>query len=196
MSTGTNREGQFRKSKVANLVVHRGGVYYARAKVGGKTVRESLETSDYNEAVLRLPARLDAMRKAAAAPKAGTLLEAVAAEAARESPDIRPASAHYYKQVAASIARDLVALGIAEKRLSKVTRADLNAWRDRYAAKASPTRVNGAISLLRKVFGRAVEAGNIGRNPAAELKRMRPRKRRHQLPDLETFATLVENIRP
>jgi len=50
---------QFSKSKVQCLVRHRGGNYYATAKVGGKVIRRSLDTDDYATAKNRLPSVLD-----------------------------------------------------------------------------------------------------------------------------------------
>jgi hypothetical protein len=46
---------QFSKSRKPNLVRHRGGKYYVAAKVGGKLIRRSLKTDDFNTALLRLP---------------------------------------------------------------------------------------------------------------------------------------------
>jgi hypothetical protein len=49
------RTAQFSKSKVQCLLRHRGGNYYASARVRGKLIRRSLDTDDYNTAKLRLP---------------------------------------------------------------------------------------------------------------------------------------------
>ena len=44
------QNAQFSKSKVTSLLRHRGGNYYASAKVVGKVIRRSLETDDFNVA--------------------------------------------------------------------------------------------------------------------------------------------------
>jgi len=49
-----------------NLVRHRGGTVYLRAKVAGKTIRKSLETSDLRIAKLKRDQLLEEPRKAAA----------------------------------------------------------------------------------------------------------------------------------
>lgn len=50
------------KSKVPCLLHHRGGSYYASAKVAGKVIRRSLETDDFNMAKNRLPGTLVEMK--------------------------------------------------------------------------------------------------------------------------------------
>ena len=48
------QNAQFGKSKVLSFLHHRGGNFYASAKVAGKVIRRSLETGDFNEAKNRL----------------------------------------------------------------------------------------------------------------------------------------------
>ena len=67
------QKAQFSKSKVPCLLRHRGGNYYARAKVGGKAIRRCLDTEDYNVAKNRLGGVLTEIRGAKNASKAGTL---------------------------------------------------------------------------------------------------------------------------
>ena len=67
------QNAQFSKSKVPCLLRHRGGKYYASAKVAGKVIRLSLQTEDFNVAKNRLPAALVEMKGARNA-SSGTLL--------------------------------------------------------------------------------------------------------------------------
>ena len=74
------RERLFVKSRVPNLVKYAPtGRYYARAKLGGNQVYESLRTFDYEVAELRLAKFMEQMRKRRAKrferPKAGTFKE-------------------------------------------------------------------------------------------------------------------------
>ena len=68
---------QFSKSRKPNLVRHRGGKYYVAAKVGGKLIRRSLKTDDFNTALLRLPKALEEIRGAKNASEAGILGQAI-----------------------------------------------------------------------------------------------------------------------
>jgi hypothetical protein len=61
---GMQQQAQFSKSKVTSRLRHRGGNYYASAKVAGKVIRRSLETDDFNEAKNRQPRALAEMKPA------------------------------------------------------------------------------------------------------------------------------------
>ncbi|MCX6880760.1 MAG: site-specific integrase [Verrucomicrobia bacterium] len=190
------RNAQFSKSKVQCLLRHRGGNYYASAKVGGKIIRRSLDTDDYNAAKLRLPAVLAEMRGARNSSEAGTLGAAIEAEANREDPAIKQTTRHYYQQIAVSLAKIAAKLPVDPFGLSiaRVTLAELRALMDRYAAATSPTRYNGCLALLRRVYERAIEAGHIGANLPISLKRIRPVSLKMDLPAAESFAKVVADI--
>ncbi|KAB2642994.1 MAG: site-specific integrase [Verrucomicrobia bacterium] len=187
---------QFSKSKVQCLLRHRGGNYYASAKVGGKLIRRSLDTDDYNVAKLRLPPVLAELRGAKNRAEAGSLGAAVKAEAHREDPAIKPTTRHYYQQVAVSLAKISAKLPVDPLGLSitRVTLAELRALMDKYAAATSPTRYNGCLALLRRTYARAMESGHVGSNLPAALKRVRPLKMKHDLPTAESFAKIVADI--
>ena len=187
---------QFSKSKVQCLLRHRGGNYYASAKVAGKLIRRSLDTDDYNVAKLRLPPVLAELRGAKNAAEAGSLGAAVKAEAHREDPAIKPTTRHYYQQIAVSLAKISAKLPVDPLGLSitRVTLAELRTLMDRYAAATSPTRYNGCLALLRRTYARAVESGHVGSNLPTALRRVRPLKMKHDLPTAESFAKIVADI--
>jgi integrase len=190
------QSAQFSKSKVQCLVRHRGGNYYASAKVAGKVIRRCLDTDDYNIAKNRLAGVLEEIRGAKNASAAGTLGAAIADEAQREDPAIKEATRHYYKQIAISLAKVAATLpvdpmGIA---ITRVTLAELRTLMDRYATKAAATRYNGALALLRRTYARAIESGHVGGNLPISLKRVRPMKRKMDLPTSAAFATVVADI--
>lgn len=187
---------QFRRSKTANMVKHRGGSYYAVSKVQGKVRRRTLETDDYNLAKARLPAVLAELRGATESAKAGTLAQALTEEADRSDPNTKPATQRYYQQLAAKLIRvsDSMATKPADKHLSKVTTADLRSLVDTLATESSVTRYNGALALLRRVFAQAIEKNQAAADPAAPLKRIQPKKTKHDLPTVEDFAAVVADI--
>jgi integrase len=176
---------QFSKSKVQCLVRHRGGKYYASTKVAGKVIRRSLDTDDFNTAKNRLPAVLAEIRGATNATAAGTLGAA-----------IKETTRHYYQQIAVSVAKASKRLPVDPMGISiaRVTLAELRALMDKYATTAAPTRYNGALALLRRTYARAVESGHVGANLPMALKRLRPKKRKHDLPTAADFAKIVEDI--
>jgi hypothetical protein len=151
------QNAQFSRSKVQCLVRHRGGTYYASAKVAGKTIRRSLDTDDYGVAKNRLPAVLDEIRGARNAIMSSTLGAAITTEANREDPTIKPTTRHYYQQVAKSLAKVAASLPVDPMgiSISRITLAELRALTDRYAATASKTRYNGALALLRRTYSTA-----------------------------------------
>jgi integrase len=190
------RTAQFSKSKVPCLFLHRGGNYYASVKVGGKTIRRSLDTTDYNTAKLRLPAVVADIRGSKNASQAGTLGLAVTDEANREDPTLKETTQLYYQQIAVSLAKVAAKLPVDPMGLSitKVTLAELRALMDKYAAATSPTRYNGCLALLRRTYERAIEAGHLGANLPLSLKRVKPPKNKMDLPTSETFAKVVADI--
>ncbi len=190
----TKKTSRLKRSKLENLFRHANGVYWVRAKVNGKSVERSLRTSDYNLAATLLPETLKEMKGASEARNADFFAGAIQAEADRDDPDLKPATQHYYQQIAKSII-DTLPPHLAAKRVPQVTVGDLRAWRDIYAAKASKTRHNGAIALLRRVWNRAIEHREAATNPVDALKRLKPDQRHWYPPTKEKFAELVESIR-
>jgi integrase len=65
---------------------------------------------------------------------------------------------------------------------------------DKYASAFSPTRYNGCLALIRRTYERAVESGHVGINIALSLKRVKARKRKHDLPTAKDFAKIVADI--
>ena len=130
------QKAQFSKSKVENLFRHRGGNYYAVAKVDGKVRRKCLETADYNQARARLDNALADLRGTVNSKHAGTLAEAITTESLRADPTIKETTRKYYQQVAVSLIKssDSLPSKPADKKLSKATLADLRAWMDDHAA--------------------------------------------------------------
>lgn len=190
------QKAQFSKSKVPCLVRHRGGNYYASAKVGGKLIRRSLDTDDYNQANLRLPGVLAEMRGAKNAAAAGTLGAAIKEESDRDDPTIKKTTQVYYRARYASL------LAVAKKMpvnpleisITRITVADLRSLMDAYAKTNAATAYNGTLTLLRRTYARAIESGHVGSNTPAALKRLRPKKKKYDLPTAETFAMIVEDI--
>jgi len=187
---------QFSKSKVSCLLRHRGGQYYASAKVAGKIIRRSLDTDDFNTAKNRLSGVLAEMRGAANTREALSLGESITKEAMREDPSIKTTTRHYYQQISKALAKVAASRpeNIFARSIAKATLADLRDLMDAYAASTSPTRYNGALALLRRTYERAIEAGHVATNHPLKLDRSKPQKRKHDLPTASAFASIVQDI--
>src|SRR4030095_15725861 len=64
-----------------------------------------------------------------------------------------------------------------------------------YAKKASPTRYNNTVSVLRHILNVAVEAGVVYSNAAAAVKRVPVRGKEIALPTIEKFNALIAEMR-
>jgi integrase len=189
-------KAQFRKSKVPCLFLHSGGKYYAISKVSGKLIRRSLDTDDYATASARLDGVLAEMRGAKNAASAGSLGAALRKEAYRDDPTIKPTTRIYYQERCNALERtaDSLPINPLNLSLSRVTVADLRQLMDKYSTTASATSYNGSLSLLRRTFEKAMEAGFCGSNPALKIKRLKAKKMKHDLPTAESFAEIVADI--
>jgi integrase len=187
---------QFSKSKIPCLLRHRGGNYYASAKVSGKIIRRSLDTDDFNTAKNRLDGALEEIRGAKNASKAGTLKEAIDTEAKRVDPAIKASTRKYYQDIGKSLAKSSATLpnDPMKKPISKVTLQDLRAMMDNFATVVCATSYNGALALLRRTYERAIEAGYVNSNVPKALKRVAPKKKKYDLPTSEKFAEIVKSI--
>ena len=203
------QNAQFSKSKVPCLLRHRGGKYYASAKVSGKIIRRSLETDDFNTAKNRLAPALAEMRGATNSTEADTLGNSIRDEAAKEVVGLKPSTRKYYRQVALSL--NQVGAGMAAgtlktsdpkkkvedplvKSIAKVKLGGLKALMNAYAGEYGATRHNGALALIRRTYSSAIEAGHVASNVPEVLKRMQPVSKEHDLPTSEDFARIIANI--
>ena len=166
------------------------------AKVSGKIIRRSLDTNDYNVAKNRLAGVLAEMRGASNMINASTFGVAIQAEADRDDPAIKKTTQHYYKQIAIALKKVAATMPVDPMSLSiaKITMAELRSLTDKFAATVAATRYNGALALLRRTYERSIEAGFVASNLPLSLKRIRPKKMKHDLPTASAFAGIVSDI--
>ncbi len=187
---------QFSKSKIACLLRHRGGKYYASAKVAGKVIRRSLETDDFNVAKNRLPEALAEMRGATNTVNATSLQIAIEEEAKRVVPGRKDSTREYYEQLAIAIPKVAATLpkNPLGKSISRVTFGELKNLMDLFAASCSATRYNGGLALLSRVYKRAVDEGYVAKNLVLGLDRIQPKTKEYDLPTAEDLAKIVDSI--
>ena len=188
------------KTRLQNLVRHKSGRYYARAFAGGKEVWKSLKTSHFSVAQAKLAEFLKEHRQRVSNGNGEVSAKMTFGEAAaihlRNLDDnlrIKPRTRDYWRECLAALQKGWP--GLIETEIRKITRADCKKWASAYAQKASPTRYNNTVSVLRHVLSVAVEAGVVYSNAAAVVKRAAVRGKEIALPTIEKFNAMIAEMR-
>lgn len=176
------------------------GNYYARIKVNGKVIRESLKTSTWTIAKLRLTDFLKKHQEArdrVAPPKFSEAVETFKRELAADT-GIKPRSKEYRLLCLLKIERSWPRLWAL--RLDEITPQACKEWAAELNNKIAGHYFNNTIATLRQVLQAGIrahkdKAGITLTNPAAELTRVRVKQKNLQLPEPSHFKSLVENLR-
>jgi len=198
----TESKSLWLKTPVANLVRYApSGIYFVRAKVRGKLVRNSLKTNVLSVAKLRLADRLDTEHKAVAPSETkivgkmtfGDAL-AIFKERQKLATNIKDTTKTYNERAAETLLKTWV--GLEQTDVKRITKFDCLEWRSRYGKMYSATVTNGTLSVLRRVLDIAVESGARYDNPAKDkdIKRARVRRKELRLPEPDQFFALVKEI--
>lgn len=178
-----------------NLVRHKAGTIYLRAKVAGKVQRRSLGTDDLRIAKIKRDEILAALRKQAEASTEtartlGDMITLVGNRMASQA-HLRPASRKYYKEVMTTLLETM-----PTRRLAKLWGADQAAawWSDLVEA-MSPQRANNALAMAKRVGQELVDQGIRLDNPAAGLKRVPLPKTELNVPSLKVMDAIIKDIR-
>ena len=178
-----------------NLVRHKSGTIYLRAKIAGKVVRRTLKTSDLRIAKLKRDAEVERLRAASVAKPSevtsiGDALDLVANRVVNK-PGLKPSTVRYYQQVFETL-RKTLPLRLAG---AAWTADNATAWWRDYTKDTSPQKVNNALRLVRQMTGALIEAGIRRDDPVAKL---RPQKLKRidmdQLPSLDALDDIVGSI--
>jgi len=187
------------KTRLQNLVRHKSGRYYARAFAGGKEVWKSLKTSHFSVAQAKLAEFLKEHRERVSNANGEVSAKMTFSEAAAvylrnldDNLSIKPRTRDYWRECLAALQKSW--LGLSEIEIRKITQADCKKWASAYAKKASPTRYNNTVSVLRHVLSVAVEAGVVYSNSAALVKRAAVRGKDIALPTIEKFNALIAKM--
>ena len=181
-----------------NLVRHRGGTIYLRAKVHGKVIRVSLGTEDLRIAKIARDDRLAAMRGAAAMadqnPAVRTVGDAVAVVASRllDQPALKKPTLDYYRAMI-RILNETLPVTIHGR---SWTAGEASGWWKRIAGRYAWQRSNNVLAVCKQVGKVLVETGLRLDDPTARLKRL-PAKERDAsgIPSLKTIEAIIESIR-
>jgi integrase len=188
------------RTRLQNLIRHKSGRYYARAFAGGKEVWKSLKTSHFSVAEAKLAEFLKEHRKRRSNGNGEVSAKMTFGEAAavhlRNLDDnlrIKPRTRDYWRECLAALQKTWP--GLSETEIRKITQADCKKWATAYAEKASPTRYNNTVSVLRHVLNVAVEFGVVYRNAAAAVKRAPVRGKEIALPTIDKFNAMIAEMR-
>jgi integrase len=188
------------KAPVANLVRYKpSGIYFARAKVGGKLIRQSLKTDKLSVAQLRLGDLLATERKQVERQQTittgkmtfGDALKIYTERMAGDT-ETKPSTKDYQREIVTAVEKSWPELKSLD--IKKITKAECLDWRSKFGGQYSATRVNGAVSLLRRAFEIAVEAGVRHDSPMLAVRRARVQSKRLKLPEAEQFTRFVEEL--
>ena len=178
-----------------NLVRHKAGTIYLRAKVAGKVQRRSLGTDDLRVAKIKRDEILAGLRKQAEASSSkarslGDIINLVGDRMATQG-HLADSSKKYYQEIKA------VLLGtMPTRRQAKLWSADQAAawWRERAKA-MSPQRANNALAMAKRVGQEILDQGLRLDNPAANLKRVPIPKTELNVPSPGVMDQIIQDIR-
>lgn len=175
------------------------GIFFARLRVGGKLIRQSLKTDVLSIAKLRLAdleknERESVETRDTASKGRMTFGDCVQIFKAQteDSNHLKPSAKLYRAEAVTSILKSWPELEALDVR--KISASDCNSWAAKFSNQYSGTRFNGAIGVLRAIFKIANESGALHRNPAEGIKRAKIRSKRLTLPNSLQFELFVKEI--
>jgi integrase len=175
------------------------GTFFARLRVAGKLIRQSLKTDVLSIAKLRLAdleknerESIETRRTASRGRMTFGDCVAVFRTQTVASNLLKDSAKRYRAEAITSILKSWPELEALDVR--RVSPNDCRTWAAKFSNQYSATRFNGAIGVLRMVFNVAIEAGALYRNPAQVIKRAKIRHKRLALPDSRQFEFFVQEI--
>lgn len=201
MSTQQRKsDNPWEPSPTANLYRYKpSGIYFARARVGGKLIRKSLGTPVYSVAKLKLDDLLAEHRRLAelhAKADAGKMTFEAALElyraALKADASIKPRTMEYYEERIAALLKSWPGLLKLDMRALDV--GQCHEWATRFREGRSATAYNNTVAVLRKVIDCAVKKGVRYGNPALEIKKARVDVPHLDLPSRAEFARFITTL--
>jgi len=188
--------GEWKGTRVTNLVRRGGRVYYAQVKIAGKVYRRSLETEKLDIAKIKLPIVMGQIKAEVGATKGGNLatlggaLELWHAQQLMR-PELKSASKKYNARLTETL-RETLPLDAAAEGFGVGEAAE---WWAQVAGKYHATYANNTLGWLRHVLELQVDSGHRQVNPANKIKRMKIVREHRELPSPEDFARVVADVR-
>jgi integrase len=188
------------KTPVANLVRYvPSGTYFARVRVGGKLIRQSLKTDKISVARLRLTDLVKEEREkleARAEATKGRMTFGEALGIYRErlegNPAIKPSAKLYRRKCIDALLKSWPEL--EAKDVKRISERECLAWAARFAQAYSPSVYNNTVGTLRQILSLATEEGARYGNPAMRIKKVKVRAKTLHLPTHAQFAAFADAI--
>ncbi len=194
-------DGKWRSfPKVPNLLQYVSNAkYYGRIKVGGKMIRESLNTKVWSKAKLRLHDFVKKHQEGRRfeAPRFKEAVELFKQDLASNSA-LKPQSKQYRLWCLLKLEKSWTDL--FNLRLNEITDVACKEWAAKLQKEIACHYYNNVIGTLKQILQTGLKAhkektGEKLENPAAELKRTKIKQKELQLPEPEQFRELVAKLR-
>ena len=197
-STG-NTVKTWNPTKYQGLYKHANGTYYVR--IGSKTWRslktkvQAVALNRRNEVLAEAERQID---NPASISLAGTKV-ADAVEMRRwqiyNDASLKRSTKVAMNKVLQSVLNSWA--GLDQRDLRKVNRVECEQWAGAQSQKYSAGRFNAMLSALNRLFEVGIDGGLISKNPAASIRRAKPKKKDllSTLPSREEFKEFVKAIR-
>jgi integrase len=185
-------------TKIAeNLVRHPSGTIYLRAKVSGKKIRQSLNTTDLRQAKRKRDSTLEDLRHAASL--AGENIESLADALALEKsltlgkPKIKQATKDYYEHLFLKLSESLP----GHKNPATWSPEDARKWWSIHCkSNTAAMHANTALAIVKRMMKLVIERGIRRDDPTKDIKRLKvPKTRIDDLPTPEQMYLLIRTIR-
>jgi integrase len=196
------KDGKWRSfPKVPHLLQYvSNGNYYGRIKVRGKLIRESLETTIWTTAKLRLTDFLKKNQEARQridVPNFNVAVEGYKSEL-EGNMSIKPRSKEYRLLCLLKIQRSWP--GLWDLRLNEITPKACKDWAAGLHGKIASHYYNNTIGTLRQIIDYGIKVhkesgGQSFENPATTLSRTRVKQKDLKLPEPSQFKQLIENLK-
>jgi integrase len=169
-------------------------MYFARVRVHGKLLRQSLKTTDLTTAKRDLGKLEDRLRNQGVRNGKMKFAEALKTHQQRINADqeLKPRTKAYYEERIKALRLSWPDLESTEIR--KFTENDLVKWADKQKPEMSGSAFNHTLGLLRAVFAVGIKNGARFDNPAMAVERASERQKRLKLPEPGQFGRFVAEI--
>lgn len=197
-----SRDGKWRSfPRVPHLLQYvSNGNYYGRIKLNGKTIRESLETTVWTTAKLRLADFLKERMEGRNKTTPPLFSEAVVLfkHDLESDTGIKPQSKKYRLWCLHKLQKTWPALW--DVRIDRISPQDCKDWAAKLSSDIASHYFNNVIGTLKLVVEAGIKShkdkcGEKLENAALELKRVRVKQKNLKLPESSHFKELLKNLR-
>ena len=198
-----SKNGNWRSfPKIPNLLQYvTSGTYFARVKIKGKIIRQSLETDVWTTAKLKLldflKEQQNHKRDHKQFPLFSHAVEQFKQEVGRDA-SMKDSSKHYRMICIRKI--ELTRPELWKKRIDEITLEECKEWGAKLREEIASQYFNNTVNTLRLILDMAIEnhrkAGGVPiPNPAKELAPARIKSKQLKLPEPDQFRELVAHVR-